>query len=61
METRAHWATGEALLAPGRKARRKIGPITKALGKWDEGKRVAEGFVVAGKRGNARGAKGPYW
>ena len=34
--------------------------ITGNTGKSDGGETVAAGVVVAGKRGNARGAKDPY-
>jgi hypothetical protein len=57
--TRTRRATGEALLVPPRNRRSQVGPITGGPGKWAEDERVAEGFVVARKRGNARGAKGP--
>ena len=59
MVARTCQATGEALLAPVRKRRSKVGPITGDPGKWAEGERVAEGCVVAVKRGNARGVKAP--
>jgi hypothetical protein len=57
--TRTGRATGETLLAPRRKRRKRVGPITSAPGKWADGERVADGPAVAGRRGNARGAKGP--
>jgi len=57
--TRTCQATGEALLAPARNRRSKVGPITGEPGKWIEGERVADGSVVAMKSGNADGAKGP--
>jgi hypothetical protein len=53
-------ATGEALLAPGRNHRSKVDRITGATGKTIEGERVADGSVVAIKRSNVRGAKGPF-
>jgi hypothetical protein len=59
--TRTRRATGEALLVPPGKRRSQVRPITSAPGKWAEGERVEDGLVVAGKRGNARGAKEPYW
>lgn len=59
MVARTGQATGEALLAPGRNPWSKVGPITGDPGKWAEGERVAEGRVVAMRRGNARGAKAP--
>ena len=52
--------TGETLLAPLRNWRRKVGRITGRTGKATEGERESEGLVVARKRSNARGAKGPY-
>ena len=57
--TRTRRATGEALLAPRRNRRSQVGRITGAPGKSANGERVADGPVVATKRGNARGAKGP--
>ena len=57
--TRTCRATGEALLALARNRQSKVGPITGDTGKGAEGERVAEGCVVARKRGNARGAKAP--
>ena len=58
--TRTCRATGEALLAPVRNCRRKVGTITGGTGKCTEGERVAERCVVAMNRGNARGAKAPH-
>jgi hypothetical protein len=57
--TRTRGATGEALVVPPRNRRSKVGPITGDPGKWAEDGRVAEGFAVATKAGNAAGAKGP--
>ena len=57
--TRTDRATGEALLAPVRNHRSKVGSITGNTGKWAEGERVADGRVVAWRRGSARGAKAP--
>ncbi len=57
--TQPHRATGEALLVPLRNQRSQVGRITGGPGKSADGERVADGFVVATKRGNARGAKGP--
>jgi hypothetical protein len=57
--TRICRATGEALLAPTRNRRSKVGPITGKPGKGAEGERVADGSTVAMKPGNAGGAKGP--
>ncbi len=59
--TRTRRATGEALLAPLRKRWSQVHSITSDPGKWADGERVTDGSVVAMKRGNARGAKGPYW
>ncbi len=59
--TRTRRATGEALLVPPGKRRSQVRPITSVPGKWVEGERVEDGLVVAEKRGNARGAKEPYW
>ena len=44
---------------PIAKSAEQGGPITGDPGKSAEGERVADGSVVAMKRGNARGAKGP--
>jgi len=52
-------ATGETVLAPSRNRWRKVGRITGATGKPTEGETEAARFVVAKKRDNARGAKGP--
>ena len=52
-------ATGEALLVPERNHRSKVDCITGTTGKTIEGERVADGSVVAMKRSNVRGAKGP--
>src|SRR5215212_3889970 len=57
--TRAHRATGETLLVPARKGGSWVGRITGSTGKSADDERVADGPVVALKRGNARGAKGP--
>ena len=57
--TRIHRATGEALLVPARKGGSWVGRITGSTGKSADDERVADGPVVAVKRGNARGAKGP--
>ena len=57
--TRGCRATGEALLVPGRNPWSKVGRITRK-GKSVEGERVAEGLILAMRRGNARGAKEPY-
>jgi len=57
--TRTRQATGETVLAPSRNRWNKVGRITANRGKSAEGETVAAGSVVAVKRGNARGAKGP--
>ncbi len=57
--TRTCQATGEALLAPARNCRSKVGLITGEPGKGAEGERVADGSVIAMKPGNAGEAKGP--
>jgi hypothetical protein len=59
--TQPHRATGEALLVPLRNQRSRVGRITGGPGKSADGERVADGSVVATKRGNACGAKGPCW
>ncbi len=57
--TRTYRATGEALLVPTGNGGSWVGHITGNPGKLADDERVAEGPVVAAKRGNARGAKGP--
>jgi hypothetical protein len=57
--TRTCRATGEAVLVPPRNRRSKVGRITGSPGKSTEDETVAAGSVVAMKRSNARGAKGP--
>src|SRR5271166_2792809 len=52
-------ATGEALLVPARNRRSRVDRITGSTGKSIEGERVTDGFAVAVRRGNARGAKEP--
>lgn len=59
-QTRTRFETGEARLVPRRNPWSKVVRITEDLGKSNEDERVADGPVVAEKRGNARGAKGPY-
>ena len=59
--TRTRRATGEVLLVPPGNRWSQVGRITGAPGKAVEDERMEDGLVVAGKRGNARGAKGPYW
>ena len=48
--TRTGRATGEALLAPVRNHRSKVGSITGNTGKWAEGERVADGRVVCARQ-----------
>ena len=57
--TRTCRATGEAVLVPPRNRRSKVGRITGDPGKSVEDETVAAGSVVAMKRRNFRGAKGP--
>ena len=57
--TRTHRATGETLLVPARKGGSWVSRITGSTGKSADDERVAEGFAVAMKRSNVRGAKGP--
>ena len=57
--TRTRRATGEAVLVPARNRWSQVGRITGDTGKSAEDETVAAGPVVATKRGNARGAKGP--
>ena len=57
--TRTQRATGETLLVPARKGGSWVSRITGSTGKSADDERVAEGFAVATKRSNARGAKGP--
>ena len=59
--TRTRRATGEVLLVPPRKRGSQVGRITGAPGKSADDERTEDGLVVAKKRGNARGAKEPYW
>src|SRR5208283_2616203 len=54
----SNWRS-EALLAPARNRRSRVDRITGTTGKSIEGERVAAGSVVAAKRSNIRGAKGP--
>ena len=54
-------ATGEAFLVPARNGWSQVDRITGSTGKSVEDEKVAEGSVVAVKRSNARGAKGPYY
>jgi hypothetical protein len=58
--TRTYRVTGEALLVPVRNHRSKVDRITGSTGKSIEGERVADGSVVAMKRSNVRGARGPF-
>ena len=57
--TRTCRATGEALLVPRRNHRSRVDRITGSTGKSIEGELVTDGFLVALRRGNARGAKEP--
>src|SRR6202048_1064916 len=57
--TRTCQATGEALFVPARNRRSKVGRITGETGKSARDERVSDGSVVAMKRSNVRGAKGP--
>src|SRR5581483_4537986 len=57
--TRTHRATGEALLVPTGNGGSWVGRITGSTGKSADDERVADGPVVAVRRGNSRGAKGP--
>jgi hypothetical protein len=57
--TRACRATGETVLVPSRNRRSRVDRITGDTGKSVEDETVAAGSVVAMKRGNSRGAKGP--
>ena len=57
--TRTCQATGEAVLVPGSNAWSKVSRITGTTGKSTKDETVAAGSVLALKRGNARGAKGP--
>jgi hypothetical protein len=58
-ETRMRWKL-EKPSSPRREiVGAKVGRITGNPGKSAEGERVADGLVVAMKRGNARGAKRP--
>ena len=59
MVTRTCEATGETRLIPTRNCRSKIGRITGDPGKATDDERESDGRVVARKRVNARGAKGP--
>jgi hypothetical protein len=56
---RACRATGETVFVPPRNWWSKVGRITGATGKAIEDETVAARLVVAERRGNARGAKGP--
>ena len=59
--TRTHQATGETLLVPTRKGGSWVSRITGNTGKSADDERVADGSVVATRRGHARGAKGPCY
>src|SRR6516162_1315003 len=57
--TRTCRATGETVFVPLRNRRSRVGRITGATGKAIEDETGGARLVVAGKRGNARGAEGP--
>ena len=59
MQTRTLQLTGEAFLVPLRNVWSKLSHITGNTGKLVEDEKVADGLVVAMKRGNSRGAKEP--
>jgi len=59
METRTREATGETLRVPPRNRRKQGRLYNRSTGKATEDAREADGSVVAMKRGNACGAKGP--
>ena len=59
MHTRTLQRTGEAFLVPCGNAWSKSNHITGNTGKLAEDEKVADGFVIAMKRGNSRGAKEP--
>jgi hypothetical protein len=61
METRTREATGETLRVPPRNRRKQGRVYNRTTGKSPEDARGTEGAVVVPKRGNARGAKGPYY
>ena len=58
--TRAYRATGETVLVPARNCWNQVGRISGDTVKSAEDETVAAGSAVVVKRGNARGAKGPY-
>ena len=60
MGTRTRQATGETLRVPPRNRRKQGRLYNRSTGKSTEDARGTEGSVVVVKRGNARGAKGPY-
>jgi hypothetical protein len=60
MGTRTREATGETLRVPPRNRRKQGRLYHRSTGKSTEGARGADGSVVALKRGQACGAKGPY-
>ncbi len=57
--TRAYRATGETVLVPSRNRWSQVGRISGDTVKSADDETVAAGSVIAVKRGNARGAKGP--
>ena len=52
-------ATGDTLLVPSSDRRKRLAGITGAPGKSGDDERESDGYVVASKWGNARGAKVP--
>lgn len=46
------YVTGEVLLALVRNGEKKVALITGVPGKWSEGERMADGFVVAKSQSN---------
>jgi hypothetical protein len=61
MGPRTREATGETLRVPPRTRRKQGRGYNRFTGQSPEDARGTEGSVVAQQRGNARGAKGPYW
>ena len=57
--TRAGRATGETVLVPPKTSVEQVSRITGDPGKSADDETVAARLVVAAKRGNARGVKGP--
>jgi len=61
MISRVCQATGEAFLILVRKILEQGRFYNQNTGKWIEDEKVAEGYVIAKKRSNVRGAKVPCW